>query len=133
MSQSATTSIIALNMKRGGGGESGPYITVLIPILGMGGGSRPYITVLLPILGMGGGSKLQYYYIPSLGWKGGPDHKLQYYYIPILGMEGGSRPYITVLLINSWDGRGVQTIHYSTIIYQSLGWEGGPDHTLQYY
>ena len=31
----------------GGGGESGPYITVLIPILGMGGGSRPYITVLL--------------------------------------------------------------------------------------
>ena len=26
-----------------GGGGSGPYITVLIPILGMGGGSRPYI------------------------------------------------------------------------------------------
>ena len=41
---------------RGGGGGSGPYITVLIPILGMGGGSGPYITVLLPILEMGGGS-----------------------------------------------------------------------------
>ena len=81
-------------------------------------------------------------------------------------MGGGSGPYITVLLINSWDrrgvrtihystitnpwdGRGVQTIHYSTItnpwdgrgvrtihystINQFLGWEGGPDHTLQYY
>ena len=63
-----------------GGGESGPYITVLISILGMGGGSRPYITV------------------------------------------------------NSWDGRGVQTIHYNTISYiPSLGWEGGPDHKLQYH
>ena len=81
MSQSATTSIIALNMKRGGEGGSGPYITVLIPIL---------------------------------------------------GMRGGSRPYITVLLINSWDGRGVRTINYSTI-NQFLGWEGGPDHKLQYY
>ena len=39
-----------------GRGGSRPYITVLIPILGMGGGSGPYITVLLPILEMGGGS-----------------------------------------------------------------------------
>ena len=60
------------NMKREG---SGPYITVLIPILGMGGGSRPYITVLIPILGMGGGSIP---YITVL--------------LPILGMGGGSRP-----------------------------------------
>ena len=36
-------------------------------------------------------------------------------------------------ITNPWDGRGVQTINYSTIIYQSLGWEGGPDHKLQYY
>ena len=27
--------------EKGREGESGPYITVLIPILGMGGGSRP--------------------------------------------------------------------------------------------
>ena len=62
MSQSATTSIIALNMKRGGGVRTIHYSTNT----------------------------------------------------------------------NSWDGRGVQTIHYSTI-NQFLGWEGGPDHTLQYY
>ena len=43
--------------EKGRGGESGPYITVLLINLGMGGGSGPYITVLLPILGMGGGSR----------------------------------------------------------------------------
>ena len=45
------------------------------------------------------------------------------------GGGGGVRTIHYSTNINSWDGRGVQTIHYS----QFLGWEGGPDHTLQYH
>ena len=76
MSQSATTSIIALNMKRGGGGVRTIHYSTINQFLGWEGGPD---------------HTLQYYY-QSLGWEGGPDHKLQYYYIPILGMGGGSRP-----------------------------------------
>ena len=55
MSQSATTSIIALNMKRGGGGVRTIYYSTNTNSWD-GRGSGPYITVLLPILEMGGGS-----------------------------------------------------------------------------
>ena len=77
MSQSATTSIIALNMKRGGGVRTKHYST------------------------------------NTNSWDGRGVQTIHY-----------------STNTNSWDGRGVQTIHYSTI-NQFLGWEGGPDHTLQ--
>ena len=118
---------------------TGADTVILNGMGGGGGGGIVHVTVSNHInystkheKGRGGRVRTIHYSTNTDSWDGRGSRPYITVLIPILGMGGGSRPYITVLLINSWDGRGVRIINYSTI-NQFLGWEGGPDHKLQYY
>ena len=107
-----TITVLLINSWDGRGVRTIHYSTITNPWYGRGVQTINYSTITNPWDGRGV-QTINYSTITN-PWDGRGVQTIQY-----------------STITNLWDGRGVQTINYSTI-NQLLGWEGGPDHKLQY-